>query len=55
MGEMGIWDEYPIDYRKQEVGYIIKTVLAGDCVSVLGLSGSGKSNLLGIWRIVGMR
>lgn len=44
---MGIWDEYPIDYRKQEVEYILKSVLAGDCVSVLGLSGSGKSNLMG--------
>ena len=44
---MSVWDEYPADYRKSEIDFIIQTATAGDCVSVLGLSGSGKSNLLG--------
>ncbi|MBN2147540.1 MAG: winged helix-turn-helix domain-containing protein [Anaerolineales bacterium] len=41
------WDHYPTDYRKREVQAILAAVSAGECVSVVGLSGSGKSNLLG--------
>jgi energy-coupling factor transporter ATP-binding protein EcfA2 len=44
---MSIWDEYPSDYRAREVGEIIHSASVGECVAVVGLSGSGKSNLLG--------
>jgi hypothetical protein len=44
---MSIWDTYPPDYRTQEVRAIVTATLAGECVSVMGLSGAGKSNLLG--------
>lgn len=44
---MSTWDEYPADYRYRELGAILAAVNAGECVSVVGLSGSGKSNLLG--------
>jgi hypothetical protein len=39
------WSDYPADYRYTEVEYILAAVRAGDCVSVTGLSGAGKSNL----------
>lgn len=44
---MSAWDEYPEDYRAWEVQAILKAARAGECISVVGLSGSGKSNLLG--------
>ncbi len=44
---MSNWDDYPSDYRSAEIGVILRAVRAGDCVSVVGLSGAGKSNLLG--------
>lgn len=44
---MSIWDTYPDNYRSKEVSAILKAVQAGECVSVVGLSGAGKSNLLG--------
>jgi hypothetical protein len=44
---MSTWDTYPSDYRFQEVQTILAAVQAGECVSIVGLSGSGKSNLLG--------
>jgi hypothetical protein len=45
---MGIvWDQYPPGYRAAEVGEVQRAVRAGDCAAVIGLSGSGKSNLLG--------
>jgi hypothetical protein len=44
---MSVWDEYPQDYRAAEVRAITSAAQAGECVSVAGLSGSGKSNLLG--------
>jgi len=44
---MSIWETYPPDYRAQEVRTIVTAALAGECVSVMGLSGAGKSNLLG--------
>lgn len=43
---MTICQEYPSSYRKQEVSAIVKSIESGTCVSVVGLSGSGKSNLL---------
>jgi len=44
---MPIWDAYPNDYRATEVSIICAATRAGDCVAVVGLSGAGKSNLLG--------
>ena len=44
---MSAWDAYPTNYRWREVNVILAAVSAGDCVSVVGLSGAGKSNLLG--------
>lgn len=44
---MSIWDTYPADYRWREIQTITKAVQAGECAAVVGLSGSGKSNLVG--------
>jgi energy-coupling factor transporter ATP-binding protein EcfA2 len=44
---MGIWADYPDDYRSREIEAISTAVKAGECVSVIGLSGAGKTNLLG--------
>jgi energy-coupling factor transporter ATP-binding protein EcfA2 len=44
---MSIWDQYPPTYREREVQQILQAVCSGECVAVIGLSGSGKSNLLG--------
>jgi len=44
---MTIWDSYPADYRAAEVARIRAAARSGDCVSVVGLSGAGKSNLFG--------
>lgn len=44
---MSIWEEYPSDYRADEVQAILSAIKAGECAAVVGLSGSGKSNLLG--------
>jgi len=44
---MSVWDSYPPDYRAAEVRAITGATRAGECVSVVGLSGAGKSNLLG--------
>lgn len=41
------WDAYPPDYRAEETRAIAAAIAAGECVSVVGLSGSGKSNLMG--------
>lgn len=44
---MSVWDSYPPTYRQTEVQRILSAVRAGNCAAVLGLSGAGKSNLLG--------
>ena len=41
------WNHYPEHYREKEINQILQAVQAGNCVSVVGLSGSGKSNVLG--------
>jgi len=41
------WEDYPENYRAREVAEIRDAICAGECVSVIGLSGSGKSNLMG--------
>jgi energy-coupling factor transporter ATP-binding protein EcfA2 len=45
--KMSTWDAYPSDYRAEEVQAALQALRAGECVSFVGLSGSGKSNLLG--------
>jgi energy-coupling factor transporter ATP-binding protein EcfA2 len=40
------WETYPDSYREKEVKTILAAARAGECVSVIGLSGAGKSNLL---------
>jgi hypothetical protein len=44
---MSVWEEYPREYRAAEVQAALAAVRAGECVSVIGLSGAGKSNLMG--------
>lgn len=44
---MRVWSDYPADYRATEVEAILAATRAGDSVSVVGLSGAGKSNVLG--------
>jgi hypothetical protein len=44
---MTIWDDYPQQYRQKEITWLLRAVLGGDCVSIVGLSGAGKSNLAG--------
>ncbi len=44
---MSAWDAYPSDYRAAEVRQIQNATRAGECVMVVGLSGAGKSNLMG--------
>lgn len=44
-----IWDEYPPDYRQAEMDQLASAIRAGGCAAVVGLSGSGKSNLLGFF------
>lgn len=44
---MASWERYPAHYRAEEVGLILRAVQAGESCAVLGLSGSGKSNLMG--------
>jgi hypothetical protein len=44
---MTVWETYPASYRQEEVRHILSAVRSGACVSVVGLSGAGKSNLLG--------
>jgi hypothetical protein len=41
------WSEHPADYRKEEVQQLLSLLRAGECVTLIGLSGMGKSNLLG--------
>jgi hypothetical protein len=42
-----VWDTYPVDYRTLEIQEILTALRAGECCAVAGLSGAGKSNLLG--------
>ncbi len=44
---MSVWESYPATYREREVQAVLRAARAGDSVSVVGLSGAGKSNLLG--------
>lgn len=44
---MNIWDSYPPSYRQAEIAAVLQAVRAGECAALVGLSGAGKSNLLG--------
>jgi energy-coupling factor transporter ATP-binding protein EcfA2 len=44
---MSIWDTYPASYRDREVKMILNAITGGECAALIGLSGSGKSNLMG--------
>ena len=44
---MSTYAFYPLSYRADEVQAVQSAVQAGECVAILGLSGSGKSNLMG--------
>src|SRR5512146_2375119 len=46
---MSAWSAYPSDYRSTEVRALLAAARAGECSAVLGLSGAGKSNLLGFF------
>jgi hypothetical protein len=54
---VSVWESYPIDYRQNEIKTILRAIRGGACVSLVGLSGAGKSNLLGFlyhnWPLVG--
>jgi DNA-binding winged helix-turn-helix (wHTH) protein len=41
------WSNHPHNYRENEVTQLNKLLNAGECISLIGLSGMGKSNLLG--------
>jgi hypothetical protein len=44
---MSDWDAFPMSYRSREIEAIERATHAGENVSVIGLGGAGKSNLLG--------
>ncbi len=44
---MVVSEGYPAHYRAKEVRQLLQAIRAGECAAVLGLSGSGKSNLIG--------
>ena len=44
---MSLWDDYPRDYRQRETQMILNATRAGESASLIGLSGAGKSNLMG--------
>jgi hypothetical protein len=44
---MSVWDTYPENYRENEIRLLLSYVWSGMSAAVVGLSGSGKSNLFG--------
>lgn len=44
---MSDWQDYPANYRETEVRSILNAIRAGESINLIGLSGAGKSNLLG--------
>ncbi len=44
---MKIWQDYPLTYREEQVRTLARWIDAGQSGSVIGLPGSGRSNLLG--------
>ncbi|HKJ27940.1 MAG TPA: winged helix-turn-helix domain-containing protein [Anaerolineales bacterium] len=44
---MSEWQNYPAGYRQNEIQQILRAVRAGESAALVGLSGAGKSNLVG--------
>jgi len=42
-----MWDDYPPTYRAAEVEHLVRAIKAGESAALVGLSGAGKSNVLG--------
>ena len=47
VGKVGPWAEFPVTYRQELVHTILSWVRVGESGSIVGMSGAGKSNLLG--------
>jgi hypothetical protein len=47
MAKQRAWAAYPANYRAREIAIMASWILAGESGSVVGMTGSGKSNLLG--------
>jgi hypothetical protein len=47
MHKVGPWVEFPVTYRQEQVQTILNWVRAGESGVVVGMSGAGKSNLMG--------
>jgi hypothetical protein len=45
-----ILDRYPLDYRREVVEYVLDTTAVGHSLCLVGLAGSGKSNLVNFTR-----
>jgi hypothetical protein len=45
-----ILDRYPLDYRREVVEYVLDTTAGGHSLCLVGLAGSGKSNLVNFTR-----
>ena len=41
------WKNYPDNYRSREIAQILHAITSGESVALVGLSGSGKTNILG--------
>jgi hypothetical protein len=42
-----MWDSYPASYREPEVQRIVRAARSGESAALIGLSGAGKSNVMG--------
>jgi ABC-type phosphate transport system ATPase subunit len=47
LNRVGPWAEFPITYRQEQVRAILGWLAVGESGGVVGVSGAGKSNLLG--------
>jgi hypothetical protein len=47
VGKVGPWAEFPVTYRQEQVRTILGWARVGESGLVVGMSGAGKSNLLG--------
>lgn len=45
--QSGYWTEFPATYRAEQIATIAQWIITGESGTVVGLSGSGKSNLAG--------
>ncbi len=47
MSRVGPWAEFPITYRQEQIRIILDWLRVGESGVIAGMSGCGKSNLLG--------